>query len=500
MEEEQQRLAAHEQSLDQEQLRQLIERTRELIRLQHTPNDKEALSMLPSLALTDLEQNPHYHEVIHDATGEVPMMVNELKTNSIVYLDIGLDCSSLGPELLPWLDLFGTIATEISTTRRDYMRLAKDINISTGGFGHSFATYLRRDDPDSLRSLLWFQVKALSGYLEEAVSLVAEVFGSLALDNRQRIREIVQREFAWAEHGVQSEGYSLASTRVFAQLGRAGMINEHVSGATAYLALKELASDYDGREDEFLATLETLRDQVFSREGIQISVTGEEHDVARCKQLAPSICNALAEKRPTLPQRDFPTFPRAQAFCTSAEVMYNVMGCRLFDRNSRYSGHFEVVKTWLSRDYLWNTVRQVGGAYGCFVQFNHISGNFGLVSYRDPQVAGTYAAYKKISQALAELELEPSALDQLIIGTYGSLNPHQGPAAMAMTARNEYLSGITPEYKQQRIGEVIGTTVADLCAFSPRFRALEENSFLASVGNREKIKENKELFDDILEL
>ena len=251
LEEEQQRLGVYEQSLDKKQLQQLVERTRELIRMQHEPNDAQTLAMLPNLELTDLDQNPAYHKVLHSTVNDNPIMVNELETNSIVYLEVGLDCSHLGADLLPWLDLFGTIATEIGTTSRDYVRFAKDINIYTGGFSHSFATYLRKGEPDSLKSLLWFQVKVLSGYLDQALDLVSEVFSGLDLGNRQRIREIVQREFAWAEHSVQSEGYSLASTRVFAGLSRAGMINEHVNGATAYLALKELARDYDNREEEF---------------------------------------------------------------------------------------------------------------------------------------------------------------------------------------------------------------------------------------------------------
>ena len=82
-----------------------------------------------------------------------------------------------------------------------------------------------------------------------------------------------------------------------------------------------------------------------------------------------------------------------------------MQGCNLFTDPEQYSGEFEVLKTWLSRDYLWNTVRQLGGAYGCFIQLHQLTGNVALVSYRDPQVSKTYTAYDAIATAVRKLEL-----------------------------------------------------------------------------------------------
>ncbi|RWX43657.1 Peptidase M16C associated, partial [Candidatus Electrothrix communis] len=218
------------------------------MQLQQTPNTEETLALLPRLARQDLERKPDFLQAEVTDCDAVTCIVNELETNAIAYVQIGLDCSTISPDLLPWLDLFGTIATEIGTGSRDYMRFAKDINICTGGFSHSFSNYQQMNAPETLQSLLWFQLKALSGYLLEAIELVREVFADLDLTNRQRIREIVFREFTWTEHNVQSEGYSLAASRVFAHLSRSGMINEHVHGVTSYLKLKELVADYEEHE------------------------------------------------------------------------------------------------------------------------------------------------------------------------------------------------------------------------------------------------------------
>lgn len=501
-EKEQQRLAAYEQTLDQEKTAALIAHTQELMQLQQTPNSEEILALLPRLSRQDLERKPDFLQAKVTEYDDVTCIANELDTNAIAYIQIGLDCSTISAELLPWLDLFGTIATEIGTGSRDYMRFAKDVNIWTGGLSHSFATYQKAHAPKTLQPLLWFQLKALSDYLPKALELITDFFADLDLSNRQRIREIVFREFTWAEHNVQSEGYNLASLRALAHLSRSGMMNEHVHGATSYIQLKALVTSYDAQEEAFLASLKTLQRQIFQPKNAKVAITGSQQDIEKIQASIGSLCASLHGTRPQAVDMVFPQLPANQGFTTSADVVYNVQACHLFAESEEYSGEFEVLKTWLSRDYLWNTVRQLGGAYGCFIQLHQITGNVALVSYRDPQIRKTFAAYDAIATAVRELELSREKLDQLIIGTYGSLNPLQSPAVQGLAARNEYLCGITPQMKQERIARVIDTEVAAMQAYSPLLDqlAVVENRFRATIGSREKIRKHADLFDDIVEL
>ena len=207
-----------------------------------------------------------------------------------------------------------------------------------------------------------------------------------------------------------------------------------------------------------------------------------------------------ATKNETQPILESQKLPRHQAFVTAAEVVFAVQGGRLFTDSADYNGSFEVLKTYLSRDYLWNTVRQMGGAYGCFIQFSHISGNLAIISYRDPQVRKTYEAYDRIPEIVSNIKLTDQVLEQLIIGTYGTFTPHQSAAAMGSTARNEYLSGIDPAQKQQRLREITDTTISDLRSFSTRFETMVSDSHRAIIGNRLKIEQDRDLFDTVSEL
>ncbi len=478
----------------------LVTSTKDLMQGQAKANDEQTLALLPSLTIDDLNPDLQFFHAMPDVVQERPLIISELDTNSISYIDFGFNCTGLAPEDLMYLDLFGTIVTEIGTEDSDYKAFAKQINICTGGFSHTFSTYQQKKQPDTLQPILWFQVKALSVYFDNALNLVQKVLTEVSFHDRERIRDIVQREFAWAEHSVQSEGYSLASARVFSHLSVAGQYNEQVSGVTAYLALKTLATEYEEKEEQFLQTLAKLKKELLVRNRIISAITSRHKEVLRLKEQLPSFIQAFPmggnEHNPT----SFPKHPLKEAFCTSAEVVYNIQGCNLFSDPDTYNGQFEVLKTWLSRDYLWNTVRQVGGAYGCFIQFNQRTGNLAMISYRDPQIVKTFATYDDTWKQVEHLDLSQPVLQQLVIGTYGNFDPHQGPAGLGITARNEYLAGITSAFKQQRVEEILATTVEDLRFFTPYLKNIAENKFTATIGNSSKIKGNSAIFDNIVDL
>ncbi|MBU0961205.1 MAG: insulinase family protein [Proteobacteria bacterium] len=494
------RLQEYAKSLDQSGQDKMIERTLELMADQQKPNTVETLSLLPQLNLDDLTPDIDVHQVQATEVEGCELLTSELPTDHISFIDIGFDISCLPSKFLPWLDLFGTIVTEIGTEKMDYMHFAREVSTCTGGFSHNFHCHVKKGGHGSFLPILWFQMKCLPEYQERAMHLLIEVFSTLSLKDRVHIREIVAREFAWTEHEAQSEGYSLATSLAFAHLSKAGAMNELISGVTTYRSTKELAQNYQDQEEDFLEGLQEMAQIIFNRNNLLLSITADEQELSSFKGLCGALITALPNK--VLQRQDFvmPELPRHEALITSAEVVYAVQSGRLLPDGEGYNGHFEVLKTYLSRDYLWNTVRQMGGAYGCFIQFSHISGNFAVISYRDPQVRKTYDSYLAMPAIINGLDIPDEVLQQLVIGTYGNFTPLHGPASKGLTARNEYLSGITAEYKQQRISEIIGTSVNDLRSYAPAFEQMLSDSHRVIIGNRSKIEADSDLFDVVEEL
>ena len=499
-EEEADKLAQYGKSLDEDGRKQLIARTLELMENQQQPNDVQTLSLLPQLQLSDLEEDIAFHQAeIQDLAGR-ECIISTLGTEHISYIDIGFDVSSLPSKFLPWLDLFATISTEIGTGKMDYMHFAREIGTCTGGFSHNFQCHVQKGGNGTFRPILWFQMKCLPEYQERAMQLLGDVFTNLSLKDKNHIKEIVTREHAWAEHEAQSEGYGLATSLAFAQLSPAGACNELVSGVTNYRSTRDLAKNYDAQEEAFLAALNEMATCIFNRNNLILGITADEAEVSSFQNLASGLITALPDTVLEKQKLILPALPKHEALITSAEVVFAVQSGNLLPQGTGYNGHFEVLKTYLSRDYLWNSVRQMGGAYGCFIQFSHISGNFAVISYRDPQVRKTYDSYAAIADIVKNLELPAEVLQQLIIGTYGSFTPLQAPAGKGAQAKNEYLNGITTASKQQRISEIISTSTEDMRSYADAFAAMQQNSHRMIIGNRKKIEADADLFDALGEL
>ncbi len=494
------RLKEYENSLDSRGREKLIARTMELMEDQQKANSVKTLALLPQLHLTDLEEKVDFHRVQATDIKGRELLISELETDRISYIDIGFDISCLPSRYLPWLDLFGSIATEIGSSRMDYMHFAREIGICTGGFSHAFQCHIKKGCTDDFRPILWFQMKCLPEYQERALQLLSDVFSDLSLQDRGHIQEIVTRDFAWTEHGAQSEGYNLPTSLAFAHLSKAGACNEMATGVRAYRSCKDLVQNYEKHEESFLSGLKEMARSIFNRNNLILSITAGEREINSFKKHCSALISALPDAVLERQELVSPKAPKHEALITSAEVVFAVQGGKLLPEGEGYNGHFEVLKTYLSRDYLWNSVRQMGGAYGCFIQFSHISGNFAVISYRDPQVRKTYESYAAMTEVIRKLDIPGEVLQQLIIGTYGSFTPHQASAARGTMARNEYLNGVTPEFKQQRIEEIISTSVDDMRSFADAFANMQKNSHRMIIGNRAKIEADCDLFDTIGEL
>ncbi len=497
---EAERLEEYGKNLDANGREQLITRTLELMENQQQPNDVETLSLLPQLQLSDLEQDIEFHQAeIREMAGR-ECIISELSTEHISYIDIGFDVSCLPSNFLPRLDLFATIATEIGTKKMDYMHFAREAGTCTGGFSHSFQCHMKKGDKGAFRPILWFQMKCLPEYQERAMQLLNDVFTTLSFEDRTHIKEIVAREHAWAEHEAQSEGYGLAASLAFAQLSPAGACNEMVSGVTAYRSTRDLANNYDKQEEAFLAALAEMAGYIFNRNNLILGITADEAEVSSFQPLGSGLIASLPDTLFEKQKFILPQLPKHEALITSAEVVFAVQSGNLLPQGADYNGHFEVLKTYLSRDFLWNSVRQMGGAYGCFIQFSHISGNFAVISYRDPQVKKTYDSYAAMADVVTKLDLPGEVLQQLVIGTYGNFTPLQASAGKGAQARNEYLNGMTPQSKQQRISEIISTSTADMRLYGDAFATMQQNSHRMIIGNRKKIEADADLFDTVGEL
>ena len=494
------RLEAIRAELTPDELNGIITKSQDLILAQQTPNTAADLKYLPGLTRSDLPPaiDTPRADVI-EIQGR-PFYSWSEYAHDISYIQIGLDLSDMPIQYLPHLKWYGHLTTQIGTSAIDYRQVAQETARLTGGFYSAFRTHTNLADTGQCRPILWFGFKALRRYLPEAIKLITKLITEVSFHDKDRIRQILERDYTWSARDLQGDAEQVPRTRLRSYLSRSGLYQEMVNGITAYFALKETAQDYDNREEELLNRLTDFRDLLLRRDRLLYTATGSAEDLEYIAQELGQVTMAFSDTPVPQDICNLPAITPDEAFLTASEVVYTTQGGNLHANGIAYDGHLEVLNTILSREYLINRIRIQGGAYGAWSQLDPFSGDFTMSSYRDPNISETFAAYDALPEYVQSLHLEESELEQIIIRTYGHFDALLTPEQRGIMARNNVLSGVTASYRNEILEQIKNTTPDDLRAWGPRLAKMLGKGHRSIIGNSAKIRQNAELFSKLIEV
>ncbi len=168
-----------------------------------------------------------------------------------------------------------------------------------------------------------------------------------------------------------------------------------------------------------------------------------------------------------------------------SKVNYVGKGADLYALGLQPSGANLVVTRYLGTSWLWDKVRLQGGAYGGRCMFDHHSGVFTYLSYRDPNLPATLDIYDHTADFLKALTLDDAQLTRAIIGTIGDLDHYRLPDAKGYSSMLRYLIGDTDEARQRLRDEVLATTKADFRRFGDVLAQVAANGRVAVLGSEQ---------------
>ena len=194
-----------------------------------------------------------------------------------------------------------------------------------------------------------------------------------------------------------------------------------------------------------------------------------------------------------------PLSKKQEGFCTSAGIQYVCRAGSYRGKGLPYKGALRVLRVMMGYDYLWNQVRVKGGAYGCMSTFGKEGLSY-FVSYRDPNLAQTIDVYEKAPEYLRQFTADEETMTKYIIGTIAEKDMPLSPNAIGSRSYGAYLAGYTLEDEQRERDEILSCSVEDIHAMADYVQAMLDEDVLCVVGNEDEIKENSQLFQEIVPL
>lgn len=456
----------------------------------------EALATIPVLPRTAIRRQADQIPFTMISEDDLKLSFSERPTRGITYLKARFSADAVPAHLFPYLGIFGKLCLETGTQSLDYAALMTEICIHTGGIGASSATTSRLKDPDALLPALTFTGKALTSSVPRLIQLLRTIWSEARLDDIKRLTEIVGAVTTNLRTAVVTSGHQYASCRLSAHHSTAGSQTEVLRGLEQFVFLRTLSERLATDPLGVASELQELRQILLRTSALHLHVTGEASDLQAVQAHLGEIRSALPNDVLLVQHWERP-FASNEAWVIPADVQYVAQGLNLYDHGLPQHGAFSVLSHLIDQNYLWNEVRVKGNAYGCFSQFDLISGQFTCVSYRDPHLAETLRVYAALPEFIRKLDLTDSEYDRDLIGTMGSIDAPRTADQDGSLAFRRYLTGIDQQLIQRRRDEILGSTPSSLRQFADALAAFAEHGTRCVFGGQAAIAANAERFSAV---
>ena len=492
------KLQEYKASLGDEEIREMVSRTKKLEEYQSEPESEEALERIPVLNREDIsrEIDPIFNEEMNLAG--VPVVFHEIETNGIGYVDVMFDLSGVSAEELPYVGILQSVLGIIDTENYGYGELFNEINMHTGGIGTSLELY---NDVTNIREKVFkatFEIKGKALYpkLEKTFEMMGEILTASKLNDTKRIKEILAMTKSRLSMKFQSSGHTTAALRALSYASPSAKFKDMTNGIDFYQKIVDLSEHFEEEKESITATLINLTKKLFRPDNMMISYTASKEGMDGLEKMIANLSERLYKEVPEETPCIIHCEKKNEGFKTASKVQYVARTGNFIDNGAAYTGALQILKVILSYDYLWQNIRVKGGAYGCMSTFNRIGEGY-FVSYRDPNLKRTIEVYEGIVDYLKNFTVRDRDMTKYIIGTISNIDQPMTPATKGERSMNLYMNKVSADMIREERSQILDATQDDIRALYRVVEAVLKADQLCVVGSEDKIEENKELFKTV---
>ena len=493
-----QKLVQKKASLTESELAQMVEDTKHLKAYQDEPSSQEDLKSIPMLSLEDIDPKPipvvNEPRKICDFEG----LWHNYETMGIGYLKLIFDMTGLENRLIPYAGLLSVVLGNIDTDHYAYQDLNNEISMDTGGISVVTTIYGKGKEEDYLPA---FEIsgRAMDRQMGKMGVLMQEILFSSHLDDRKRLKEIIDENISRLQMAFYSSGHSVAVNRANSYFSEASAYKEKLAGIDFYHFLQDLAKDFEEKAEEIVSSLKEVAHFLFRKDNLLVDYTCREQDTSFVEEALEGLSDHL--RKDVVQKEDFVYHQeqKNEGFVTPGMVQYSACAGNFKKAGYSYHGGLNVLKVIMEYEYLWIALRVKGGAYGCMSGFSR-NGKCYFVSYRDPHLKDTFAVYQQCSQYLKNFSASDRDMLKYIIGAVSAADTPLKPYYAAARSLGAYLAGTTNADLQKTREEMLSTNVETIRGFAGLVDSFVSQNAICVVGSETKIQENADLFGSISSL
>ncbi|MDR2943199.1 MAG: insulinase family protein [Treponema sp.] len=467
-------LADTEKNMSKTERQKIIEKAKELEKIQSEADTPQALSAIPHLSRNDLTAESDIIHRRHEDLRGIPALCHDLYTNGITYTDLAFPVDILPDEDYLWLPFFSRAIVSMGLPGMDYGEVSSLLARTAGGFNAVLHTGSAVAGTDKLlktasglfdlagRNWLIFRLKCLDEKIAPSLDIVLRLICEADFSDHDRITDLVLEMKTELGSSLAPMGHQYASIKA----GRGNSLckrTEETWNGLSQIEFVHRLAEYDAVT--VANKLKYLQEKI-SGSGLIANLTGRALQTAGAEvsqrfsrfgapapraSCAPAVCVAATEvfASPSLQIGFAARTANAAVFDTTGQIAEMVLSHQL------------------STGALWEDIRMKGGAYGAFASSDSLENCFSTATYRDPNPLRSLDIISAILKNSAHGNCSEDALVKSIIGCYAKETRPRTSAENGLVDFYRFLYGIDDSYRKRKMERLVSISTADIAsAFS----------------------------------
>ncbi len=489
------KLEDYKASLSKDEIKKIIEDTKELKKYQSEPSTPEELLTIPLLEISDIEKKALEFKNEENIIDGTKYIYHDIFTNGIAYTGLMFSMQSIPEKLLCHAGLLRSVLGSVSTKNYSYQELNSEINLASGGIGPEVACYPDSVNIEDFDQEFEIRARIREDKLDRAFELMDEILFTSDLSDKKRIKEIVSAVKSRLQASLPSSGHATASSRALSYISDSRYYAEKLSGLDYYAFIDDVEKHFGERFDSLKKGMQEVLNILLHKDNFMFDMTGSKEAFSECVKLAEGIKKKLSIKPSKSADISFDRTVRNEGLRSAGQVQYVAKAGNFIKEGLPYRGELNVLKVIMGYDYLWNNVRVLGGAYGCMSMFAR-GGNVYLVSYRDPHLKETLSVFDKASEFVKSFKVSKRDMTKFIIGAISDKDTPLTPKAEGLRSLAAYMGRISFEDIQKERDEILSCSQEKIRQLAPYLEKTMSRDVLCVVGAENVIDENKKLFKE----
>ena len=480
-----------ENSLDDHSFNKIINLAKQIhINQKKCPNKY----LLPKISIQNIESNPITLNTSEEIINDIPIISINMLSNQINYINIAFNFENIDNDLTNYLIIFKIILFKMGTKKYSFFEMEEiESNISSK-INSEFIIEGDYTNANKYCPILLISAKSIQTKFLNMLDIIKKRLFETNFSDKDRIKKLLLEEKSYIENEIIYSGSTYAIKYAARNINKNFNLSEKLNGISKLEFLNKILNNFDNEIEQLINKMKIIQCQLLNKYKTTISIIYNKK--LHYKYLKNWLQIFKAPELPNKQKIKFQSSNDNTLLITSCNISFNSIAMPLkLNMSNKYSVTLFAINNYLSYDYLWNEIREKGGAYGVRLLFYSLQGLFGFYTYRDPNIEKSYNTFLGLQKYInTQLNLNTETINDIITGAIKIIDTPIRPEIAAKIAILRHIKKINNKRLKQYRNHLFEITKDEIkSVFNKYFYEGKTKISMCTITNKENIKNIKNI-------